>query len=521
MRILLRMGGLSTALIMACADDGAPERVDTEGGTGSSTTGTATDLSTSTETMSTGEVDSIEVTAEVTLYPEQPLVADIALTVSETAELTLTHTFDPGVRIDAIEQDGLRTVFRARGLSPATVHGIDYTATSMTGSGSGTVEFHTEAPLPGFIPFFPVTGAADPSDPPYRLLDVSDFPSVINTGLYFIDTDGFTRWHFAALGLQPPRPESIAGAAKLLDDGTVAFVHSLDFEIRDELNARVVRHTYQDLEAGGLHHEVLQLPSGNFMVLAFTFQTITYPEGDRYVAGDEVIEFTAEGEVVWRWNSFDHLDPQRTREGFSPTVVHPDTGELAFDWTHANGMDYDADNDTFLVSLRHQDWVINIDHATGDILWRLGDEGDFTLMGDTHWFFHQHSPQWQDDGSMLLYDNDLGRPGVSLADSESRAVRYELDMGAMTATLVWEDDAEQFASPFASDADGLPSGRVLVLDSALQTPPGQGPLHSRLRELDPSSSPQQVWSLETPQDTWSYRATAQSRLPGQQPARNG
>jgi hypothetical protein len=37
---------------------------------------------------------------------------------------------------------------------------------------------------------------------------------------------------------------------------------------------------------------------------------------------------------------------------------------------------------------------------------RLGarQRGDFTLESGT-WFFHQHSPEWQPDGSLLPYDN--------------------------------------------------------------------------------------------------------------------
>ena len=29
------------------------------------------------------------------------------------------------------------------------------------------------------------------------------------------------------------------------------------------------------------------------------------------IVGDEIVEFTPDGEVVWRWNAFDHLDTGR------------------------------------------------------------------------------------------------------------------------------------------------------------------------------------------------------------------
>ena len=77
----------------------------------------------------------------------------------------------------------------------------------------------------------------------------------------------------------------------------------------------------------------------------------------------------------------------------------------------------------------------NIDRATGDVLWRLGLDGDFALAGATDWFFHQHSPQWQPDGRLLLYDNAVGNPALPMGQTpHSRAKIFELDETTMTAT---------------------------------------------------------------------------------------
>jgi hypothetical protein len=262
---------------------------------------------------------------------------------------------------------------------------------------------------------------------------------------------------------------------------------------------------------------MIELPNGNFMSLSYSFQDVDYQgEGTLHVAGDLVVEFTPEGELVWTWDSFDHLDPQRRRDGFfgSLPITDPLTRENAFDWTHANGIVY-ADGIVY-VSLRHQDWILAIDHATGELLWRLGDEGDFTLGPDATWFFHQHSPQWQPDASLLVYDNAVGNPDQPDSDAESRAVRYVLDLEAMTASQVWQDDDEVFVSAIAGDADRTSGGHVLRLDSTLSGGlPGRETTYSRLRELDPERTPNAIWSIDMPLGMFAYRAEPHDRLVGE------
>ena len=161
-----------------------------------------------------------------------------------------------------------------------------------------------------------------------------------------------------------------------------------------------------------------KLPGGSLLVIGTSFREITYPDlGPRLVAGDLLIEFRmpeAQGgapELLWTWDAFEHLDPQRVRDGFNEPIAEPGTGALAHDWTHVNAVVHDPRDDSLLVSVRHQDWILKLDRETGDIAWRLGIEGDFTLE-EGAWFFHQHSPQWQPDGALLVYDNGNNRPGT-------------------------------------------------------------------------------------------------------------
>ena len=84
------------------------------------------------------------------------------------------------------------------------------------------------------------------------------------------------------------------------------------------------------------------------------------------------------------WSTFDHLDINRHPMNFP-------------DWTHSNGLLYSADDHNLLLSIRHQNWIIKIDfndgHGSGNVLWRLGEGGDFKLIGGTDptdWFYAQH-----------------------------------------------------------------------------------------------------------------------------------
>lgn len=47
------------------------------------------------------------------------------------------------------------------------------------------------------------------------------------------------------------------------------------------------------------------------------------------------------------------------------------------DWCHANAVSHDPRDDSLLVSLRHQDCIIKIDRRSGDLVWILGDPGNW------------------------------------------------------------------------------------------------------------------------------------------------
>jgi len=65
---------------------------------------------------------------------------------------------------------------------------------------------------------------------------------------------------------------------------------------------------------------------------------------------------------------------------------------------------------SLLVSLRNQDWIVKIDYGnnsgTGNVVWRLGLQGDFSVVSNDPlpWFSHQHDIEF-DGTTFELYDN--------------------------------------------------------------------------------------------------------------------
>jgi hypothetical protein len=445
---------------------------------------------------------------EVIFHEKQPMVVDLQMTLAPEVELAIEHSGDAGVVWVQLAEDR----WRVRGLRPGMDHSLELTASTAGGeSEMRSVEFTTNPGLPGFVDSFSVSGIASP--PRYRLMDLSGTTAVNASGVAMVDREGVTRWYLGET--TSSEGQAVWSGVRLRDDGSVHYTRNNAFIIKDELGERLLRIEAADHGFMRFHHDGIELPSGNFVVMSVEVRSIEYPgEGTLPVAGDVLAEFTPEGELVWTWSTFDHLDPQRKREGFDNAWLDdPESGEPAKDWTHGNGVVYVPEDDSLLVSLRHQDWIVKVDHETGEVVWRLGEEGDFTLENGS-WFFHQHSPEPGPDGSLLLYDNAVGVPGQADMSAHSRAVIYALDEVNMTATQTWQDEAETFVSPIMSDADRLPGGNVMILDSSLGFYDGPTGIYSRLREVDPEASTTPLWSLETEPGRFMYRTSAWDRIVG-------
>ncbi len=212
----------------------------------------------------------------------------------------------------------------------------------------------------------------------------------------------------------------------------------------------------------GFHHEARTLPDGRLLVLAGTERIMTDVQGPGAVdvLGDMILVLDRDLNVVWAWDAFDHMDPSRaavlgetctTGGGGCPPIY---LAERANDWLHGNSLQRSPDGN-ILYSARHMDWLIKIDYqdgrGSGQVLWRLGKDGDFQILSNDPWpwFSHQHDAQFEFADSSILrvfdngntrYESDpsaSSRGQVLQVDEQNRVVRHVLnaDLGAYSFAL--------------------------------------------------------------------------------------
>ncbi|MFW6158211.1 MAG: aryl-sulfate sulfotransferase, partial [Planctomycetota bacterium] len=190
------------------------------------------------------------------------------------------------------------------------------------------------------------------------------------------------------------------------------------------------------------HHHIHRTPDGTYLFLIRDPRDFDGTE----LVGDQVVEWDPAGNAMaWTWRLFDHHEPESDRR----------------DYSHANTIEPDPRDDSLIVSCRNMNQLVKVDRSTGRIVWRLGVDGDFT-MDPADCFYHQHSPELQPNGNILLFDNGTGRPEEHGGEF-SRALELRVDEANREAEAVWSYRHEpDLFCPIWSDADRLPNGNTLV-----------------------------------------------------------
>jgi arylsulfate sulfotransferase len=320
-------------------------------------------------------------------------------------------------------------------------------------------------------------------------------------------------------------PGSLAPLFPAPPVGTIDVIREIDLAgttVREisiaDLNTKLAAAGY-DLTLEVFHHDVLPLANGHWIAIGNTLKPFTNLPGfpsTTNVLGDVLVDLDENLNPVWVWNEFDHFDVNR----------HP---FMFPDWTHTNALVY-SDDGNLLVSIRNQNWLVKVDYrdgvGTGDILWRLGYQGDFSLQGDTDpsdWFYAEHAPSFATSSttgkfSLVLFDNGDDRVfpsnttcqkvGVSSCPYSTVPI-LDIDETAKTATLAFHYVAPQY-SGFGGNAEVLQNGNVEFdeCDSTNLINPD-----ADIYEVTQESNPQLVWHMDVAGQT-AYRAF---RLPSLYP----
>lgn len=269
---------------------------------------------------------------------------------------------------------------------------------------------------------------------------------------------------------------------RILDGGTM-LIHFLTSEgqyyLREiDLAGNTVKETTSDrlnvqLQAmgedmiGAVHHDAVRLPNGQTLTLAHVERLLPGVQDPVIddVLGDMIIALDRHWQVIWTWNSFDHLDVHRKaildNKCFASIGVCPDLqlATVANDWTHSNSIGYSPADGNLILCMRHQDWVIKIDYqdgaGSGDVIWRLGPDGDFTLVPDDPelWFTSAHDARYIGENQIILYDNGMTRcegEGTYIEGCHSRGQVLEIDEVGLFATLVVNIDLGNYSEAMGS-----------------------------------------------------------------------
>lgn len=314
-----------------------------------------------------------------------------------------------------------------------------------------------DLPLPKAVVRVPRADPATETDPVLLvapLNDPIDFP-------YATDLQGRPIWYDPTRDtalLTRPQPGGTFFELVETESGSASDVlreidlagHVLRRVTLAEINRQLVERGDQPLEA--LHHEARRLPDGSIVTLGVVVRELTDVQGPGPVRilGDAVVVLDADLRVKWVWNAFEQLDVTRagvlgyTCEAGQPGCRGAPPGVVSNDWTHSNAVDYFPRDGNLLLSIRNQDWVVKLDYrdgaGSGDVIWRLGHEGDFAIEGADPgdafpWFSHAHDPSLLPGGRLAVYDNG-NTPCVLGIRCESRGQVYELDERHRTARVV-------------------------------------------------------------------------------------
>lgn len=348
------------------------------------------------------------------------------------------------------------------------------------------------------------------------------FTPLIGRTVYLIDADGevVRTWEL---------DNSTSQEAFLLEDGSLVYQSTAASPMAEEFGQAggVAGRVQRIAPDGGLiwsfeyagetyqqHHDIELLPNGHVLMIAWEVLTSEdalavgmrpelLPENGT-VWPDQIVEMDpVSGEIVWMWRVWDHLvqDTDPNLPNYGVVSEHPERIDVNYvglrrlgDWQHSNAIDYNADLDQILISVRHFSEIWIIDHSTttdearsetggrsgqgGALLYRWGNPETYG-SDEARTLYAQHDAQWIDlglpgAGDILIFNNGeesaqrLFSGALEIVPPLTDDQRYERVGNAFAqAEIVWEyhaDPPESLFAPFVSSVQRLPNGNTFVVN---------------------------------------------------------
>lgn len=242
------------------------------------------------------------------------------------------------------------------------------------------------------------------------------------------------------------------------------------------------------------HHDWRRLPNGNTVILVNYVIPVTGWKAEKLLE-DAVFEVNPQGEVVWKWAAFEHLD----EFGFSPSAlqllkdsVTRSDPSIPFDYLHFNNLSVVGPNkwfdqgdqrfhpDNLLFDSREANVIGIIDKKTGKIVWRIGPDypssiGQNAVPRPVDQISGQHDAHIIEKGlpgagNLLVFDNQ-GQAGYPPAFIGTQPRSRVLEIDPIKKEIVWQytgadsgRPAYTFYSSYISSARRLSNGNTLIAE---------------------------------------------------------
>jgi arylsulfotransferase ASST len=420
---------------------------------------------------------SAQAAAGLSITSDQPFVPGFSRTVSDYvvrcngSPLNVSVSSDPSTLVSV---DG--AAFASGSFARAVPLSTGQEFRIAIRQGTSTQLYYVRC-LPADFPLYTYERDGNPSPSLFAMTpDFGDPGGQSTQYLAVFDSNGVPVWWYKA----PFAPND----AKVLADSTVAYWSSGEAVYHVlRLNGQAVRNVgivgwYTDL------HELQRLDNGDYLVAAYLprdhVNLLRFGgPADTQVWDALVQEVTPAGQVVWSWNSGDHIGVDQTPQRWYDAIL---PGSPPYDIVHMNSIEQHGNE--IVISMRHTDAVWAINKRTGDVLWKIGgvhSGKSLTILGDPQVAYPlggQHDARFLPDGTLTIHDNNT-------AFLAPRAVRYRVDERLRTARLVESVSDPQVPVSFCcGSARRLDDGSWLASWGGVPIVAGYAPGGARTFKLD-------------------------------------
>ena len=266
------------------------------------------------------------------------------------------------------------------------------------------------------------------------------------------------------------------------------------------------------------NHDLARLPNGNTLVNSKLTHVVP-GLSDEPINDQPIYEVTPDGDIVWQWNSGEHLDELGFSKAAQKLMLSKTRRPGSFlmgvnnmqplgpnKWHKAGNEVFHPDN--IIIDAREGNFVAIIEKKTGKVVWRLGpdfpaayDFSKATFSGEiprpVDMICGQHDAHMIPEGlpgagNILIFDNNgsAGFPPFYLGSHPGSRI---LEINPITKNIVWQYDASYsnktywaFYSSFISSSRRLPNGNTLICEG----------MHGRLFQVTPEG--EIVWEYLNP-----------------------